>query len=486
MLNEKYLKGGPITYAATNEIKGCSSTWKGLSFGMKLVSKGLKWRVGDGCQIMFWIDDWVPEIGILQSHALSTLSADQLSEKVSNFMTNEDWDIQKLSSVLPWNIVHRIMNIHAGRRQSGHDKVIWGLSNNGDFSVKSAYDTHYMIDASFSWKWNFLWKLQIPLRVQSFLWILLHGKLLTNDNRAIRGFIPDTIYERCKAGCENINHVFRSCEKSCFVWEDICKGITRSHLFICDWDDWLMQNLKNNRLVFGKVAGYLLFAVSLWFIWKWRCKEIFDPNFRFPPYPGLIIKRFLDNWLNANYADSKKVDLNPCYIAWSPPLEGWVKLNVDGSLNPNSGSIAAGGVIRDHKKNWLCGFAVKRGIGSVVEAELWGLLEGLKIALKAGFRKILVDSDSQNSVKLLSNPTPPNHPLFSLIQSCKALLEEHWCCYVQHNYRESNRVADMLASLGHSLDLGISFFEKPPQQILGVLDDDAKGVAFARPGPFVE
>ncbi|KAK2641914.1 hypothetical protein Ddye_023677 [Dipteronia dyeriana] len=76
-------------------------------------------------------------------------------------------------------------------------------------------------------------------------------------------------------------------------------------------------------------------------------------------------KEILDNWMIANYVDEKIIDLNPRYIVWSPPLKCWVKLNVDGSVNPNSGSIAAG---------------------------------GLKIVWEGGFRKVLVESDSQNSV----------------------------------------------------------------------------------------
>ncbi|KAK3226362.1 hypothetical protein Dsin_006224 [Dipteronia sinensis] len=32
---------------------GCSSTWKGFTFEAKLLLEGLKWRVGDGCQIAF-------------------------------------------------------------------------------------------------------------------------------------------------------------------------------------------------------------------------------------------------------------------------------------------------------------------------------------------------------------------------------------------------------------------------------------------------
>ncbi|KAK3213286.1 hypothetical protein Dsin_017992 [Dipteronia sinensis] len=62
-------------------------------------------------------------------------------------------------------------------------------------------------------------------------------------------------------------------------------------------------------------------------------------------------------------------------------------------------------------------------------------------------------------------------------------MDNNWCCSIQHVYREGNRVADGLAKLGHSLDLGITIFDDPPSQILGVLEDDFNSLAVARPVP---
>ena len=94
----------------------------------------------------------MPDIGILHSHALSSLTSDQLLEKVSDFLNTDDWNMSKLVSFLPLNIVHRIMSIHAGRGQSGQDRVIWGLSNNGDFTVKTAYESNFKNNVSSPWK----------------------------------------------------------------------------------------------------------------------------------------------------------------------------------------------------------------------------------------------------------------------------------------------------------------------------------------------
>ncbi|KAK3229436.1 hypothetical protein Dsin_001317 [Dipteronia sinensis] len=305
MLKAKYIKDGNIAKARNSYIHNSSSTWRGVAFGVELISKGLKWRVGNGSQILFWTDVWISEFGSLKCQATVPLSVDQLLKKVSDYIYDEEWNIHKLKSILPWHIVLRIISIHICWRKSELDKAIWGLSKSGDFSVKSAYDFHYKFCGISSWQWNFIWKLRLPPRVLSFLWILLHDKLLTNVHRASRA--------------------------------------------------------------------------TLWFIWKWRCNSIFDPEFKLPSCPGLIIKRYLVSWMNANYECTPDIVLNTCLIAWSPSLMDLIKLNVDGNMIPESGFITAGGVLRDHKKNWLGGFTLKKGIGSVLEAELWGLFEGLQI-----------------------------------------------------------------------------------------------------------
>ncbi|KAL5784076.1 hypothetical protein ACOSQ2_006468 [Xanthoceras sorbifolium] len=56
-------------------------------------------------------------------------------------------------------------------------------------------------------------------------------------------------------------------------------------------------------------------------------------------------------------------------LSWSRPQEGWVNLNVDSSRIRDLGNIVAGGVIRDHNRKWLKGYAINKGIGNIVEAE---------------------------------------------------------------------------------------------------------------------
>ncbi|KAK0586448.1 hypothetical protein LWI29_007016 [Acer saccharum] len=479
-MKAKYIRGGGIPIHDISTSNTCSSTWRGLLYGAKLISNGIQWRVGNGLKIFFWSDVWLPSLGKLQNFALGTLSEDQIKEKVSDYLINNEWNLQKLASVLPGSVVNRIFCIHIASNSSSEDSVIWSLSKNGNFSVSSAYGSHFKMEDDDLWKWSFIWNLKLPPRVTFFLWILLHGKLLTNRHRAARGIAVDLICDSCRVSEEDMDHVFRKCSVSCKIWEDICNDITKNSSYTMEWNSWLWDNLKSNTLLLGCIPGHLLFAVTLWFIWKWRCEKIFIPKFSLPDCPGMIILKFVKDWLDANLSGDSSIVKKNCFIAWSPPPLGWVKLNTDGSWRPEFGSISAGGVIRNNEKAWLVGFALNKGMGNVLEAELWGIFEGLKLAWRAGFRKVLVESDSQSAVLLLTNPTPTHHPLFNIVEDCKMLVEKNWSCSIQHVFRESNRVADALANLGHSLNLGTTFFDVPPAQISACVNEDLSGSALAR------
>ncbi|CAN1333318.1 hypothetical protein LINPERPRIM_LOCUS36011, partial [Linum perenne] len=60
------------------------------------------------------------------------------------------------------------------------------------------------------------------------------------------------------------------------------------------------------------------------------------------------------------------------------------------------------------------------------------------------------------------------------------LSSRNWCISIQHIYCESNFAADYLANLGHSLDLGIHFFDSPDVALQYWLRFDNIGVCTTR------
>ncbi|CAL9017353.1 unnamed protein product [Prunus brigantina] len=186
-------------------------------------------------------------------------------------------------------------------------------------------------------------------------------------------------------------------------------------------------------------------------------------------------------WIKASTNNQVGGDKIQVSLAWTPPEIGVLKLNVDGSLMRNSGSIGAGGVIRDHLGNWIGGFAVNLGKGQILEAELWGLFFGLNLAITRSIRDIVAEMDSVNAVNLiLSNDLNICHPMAGLVNSCKRLLSQIPRCSLHHIYREKNSVADRLAAWSHNIELGCWFLEEIPTWLGPLLLDDSIGVTKTR------
>ncbi|MBA0654386.1 hypothetical protein Goklo_021400, partial [Gossypium klotzschianum] len=59
---------------------------------------------------------------------------------------------------------------------------------------------------------------------------------------------------------------------------------------------------------------------------------------------------------------------------------------------------AAGGIVRDSNGKWIFGFCRYLGCCTVLDAELWGILDGLNLIMDQGFEGILIQIDSLETV----------------------------------------------------------------------------------------
>ncbi|KAL5792680.1 hypothetical protein ACOSP7_001274 [Xanthoceras sorbifolium] len=254
MLNRKYLNNCSVGDFSNSKNGASSSTWRGI-------------MIGKGKDIFFWTDLWVKDVGIFQQHATIPLDQDQLNKKVDWFLDNGTWNTKKMSTFLPWEVILRVCAICVNRSDSGKDRQIWGLEKNGCFSVKSAYKVACSDDNIDLWDWRSLWKLKLPPKISYFLWIVCHGKLLTNSQRIIRGISNDAYCPRCNSADENILHLFRGCTASIRVWEDVmrvCRPFKMLQGKSCnDLNNWLKINLNNNMIIGATIPSSFLFTATL-------------------------------------------------------------------------------------------------------------------------------------------------------------------------------------------------------------------------------
>ncbi|CAL8992017.1 unnamed protein product, partial [Prunus brigantina] len=163
----------------------------------------------------------------------------------------------------------------------------------------------------------------------------------------------------------------------------------------------------------------------------------------------------------------------PCLLSLAGFFgNGGTKIFLIRGLKGEDGRIAAGGVLRDSSGQWMRGFAVNLGVGQVLEAELWGIYLGLKLAWDIGCSAVVFESDSATAVHLLNKNVEDLHHLATMLWGCKDYINKNWVCSIHHVYRECNMVGDKLAELGSCLELGLSTFQDPPDSIRSFLSED--------------
>lgn len=93
------------------------------------------------------------------------------------------WKWSILSGMFDTEILERIEACHPPKEELGDDLCRWRWSTTGMFSVKSAYKNitaKGVLNSESGSEWKDVWRSMIPPRIKTFLWLVKHGRLLTN------------------------------------------------------------------------------------------------------------------------------------------------------------------------------------------------------------------------------------------------------------------------------------------------------------------
>ncbi|KAJ9682711.1 hypothetical protein PVL29_018607 [Vitis rotundifolia] len=95
------------------------------------------------------------------------------------------------------------------------DARFWPASSSGFFSVKSFFLTlSYFSGSPQDFPSKFVWKSQVPFKVRSFIWLVAHKKVNSNDmlqlRRPYKALSPDICVLCMKQG-ESVDHLFLHC-----------------------------------------------------------------------------------------------------------------------------------------------------------------------------------------------------------------------------------------------------------------------------------
>ncbi|CAN1821855.1 hypothetical protein LINPERHAP1_LOCUS29712 [Linum perenne] len=112
------------------------------------------------------------------------------------------------------------------------------------------------------------------------------------------------------------------------------------------------------------------------------------------------------------------------------------------------------------------------------ESRITGGEIGLHIAWDLGYQNVILELDSSSAVASISGSTSEDTRHGHIIQQFRELWNRQWQVKVQHSFRETNQVADLLAHFGHGQPLGTHFIRDLPFNVLAALQNDYIRVAF--------
>ena len=108
---------------------------------------------------------------------------------------------------------------------SAVDSKAWSLSSSGLFIVKS----FLLAVSNFSnpvlfLLVKFLWKSKVPSKVKALAWLVVHGKVNTNDKLQLRRPYKSLSSQwciLCKGNGESIDHLFLHCPLTIGLWHNL-------------------------------------------------------------------------------------------------------------------------------------------------------------------------------------------------------------------------------------------------------------------------
>ncbi|KAH9685373.1 reverse transcriptase domain-containing protein [Citrus sinensis] len=383
-----------------------SFIWRSILWGSQVIKKGVRWRIGDGKNVLVYKDNWIPRLATFQPISPKTLPPETV---VADLINSENkWRADKLEQHFMKEDIEAILKIllPSGKEE---DEVLWHFDKKGEYSVKSGYQL--VLNQNFpnepessnssSRLWKIPWMLDLPEKVKIFMWRALKNILPTAENLWKRKSLQEPICQMCKLQVETVSHVLVECKAARKIW---------------DLAPLPVQPLKDHNQDFfsaiqemqsrSSTAEAKLMVVYCWVIWSPRNKFIFEGK----KSDSRILAAKAESVLRAYQRVSKPGNVQGTkdrgidQQKWKPPPKNVLKLNVDAAVNSKDQKTGLGAIVRDAEGKILAvGIKQAQFRERVSLAEAEAILWGLQVAKQVSSSSLIAESDCKEVVELLNN-----------------------------------------------------------------------------------
>ncbi|XP_074287668.1 uncharacterized protein LOC141612819 [Silene latifolia] len=245
--------------------------------GEKFIYKGTSIAIGNGGFDCFWDHSWVEE-GCLADKVIAPIPDTILGATVSEMWdANGDWKWDEFSNYLPQEELKKIAAYSISPEPDMEDSLYWNGTSHGKFSIQSALAIIKGAETPTENNpitWHLIWKLPVQQRIRMFIWLAAHGRLMTNYNRVRRGLADDPFCPRCYTEDETPDHLLRRCPKSEELWMQLGDYAAYESFYTESYPVWISKNASNTPSL-SSPNWSMKFAITCWWIWKWRNNEVF-------------------------------------------------------------------------------------------------------------------------------------------------------------------------------------------------------------------
>ena len=202
---------------------------------------------------------------------------------IADLCCGQNWKWELISFDLPQPIKEKIKVVPIQLHGSGREIVLWKFSKNGEFIVSSAYrlaNQGEELATPFHGQW--IWKLDILLRIICFLWLCLHGSVPVKEVLTVRGVNCDKVSPLCRDQDETIVHLLRECVFACNLWRKLEVPPSLVNSFTDNVEVWLKHNCLSEVRHKGSIPWCFLFLLLFGICGKTRIKLCLKTLFQTP------------------------------------------------------------------------------------------------------------------------------------------------------------------------------------------------------------
>lgn len=262
-----------------------SYAWRSIIQTQSLISKGIKWIVGNGENIRLWKDNWLQGDTDLFPTSPGAELYPMMMVKDLFISGTREWDISKIRSLVREEDVAKNLRIRPSWTLQ-QDTLCWRFGTTGTYTVKTGYHLQRSMDIEAQPNQssnqpqvtlhnnllNKLWRVNIPPKIKMFWWKATHNGLPVVENLKKRGYGSCELCPLCGEKPETVDHMILQCRIAWEIWslvlnEDRYQLSQISTIY--DLMLFCLQKISKDR------ADNVPFFLG-WRIWKARNKLVFE------------------------------------------------------------------------------------------------------------------------------------------------------------------------------------------------------------------